>query len=83
MGASSTGQESTMLMTDLCASASMADMQNHHGVVVEMLTVTHEIRAGKGDARIGHAPIDLDCAHCLQLLCSLTNSRLHKAKVLS
>ena len=43
----------------------------------------HERRAEKGDAKIDQAPIDLDCAHCLRSMCSLTNSRLHKATVLS
>ena len=36
-----------------------ADKQNHHGVVGGMLTVTHETRAEKGDAKIDRAPIDL------------------------
>ena len=59
------------------------DKQNHHGVVGEMLTVTHETRAEKGDAEIDRAPTDLGCVHCLRSLCLLTNSKLHKATVLS
>ena len=48
-----------------------------------MLTVTQETRAEKGDTKIDRAPIDLGCAHCLRSLCSLTNSKLNKATVLS
>ena len=75
-------------MIDLCASANMATStlvgRNNHCVVGEMPTVTHEISSWKRETQgPDRAPIDLYCVHCLQLLCSLTNSRLHKATALS